>query len=649
MIAFIKPLAPLYSTLSNVRLVLDATGLRDNTNNAYGECSAGVVQEWHGVSPGSLSTQFAATAASGFFGVVSTHKLQDGYIEFPGKTMFQSQGANTEYDFMSFKSPVSDLKYTVHMVLRVGQNDIPNWIYGLFGNYAGTQGSKGTGTNYDDRISTSRSDGITSSLTKGTAGFIINNNPDDLITPNVPFVYSEETDMSQAAANRRKHYINGVLFAYTAVSASTAVVTSPTNAMEIGNIGNNAGAHFRGWISHVIIQESIESSGTRDAFIASLLPYKNKSNSNYFFTVDESRTYSVYNTLATAGRYYFVQGLLQDPTNPNNLIEFHHNGDVHVEADDKKVSKRTSTDGGRTWTAESDAFDLDGAGTFSCQDGEWGWTSDINRIHGITDWHTTIGVAGGTNQLWYSYSDDGGANWTHTDITSVVPSDGLNGLRAHGNIVEGGDGFIYALIYKTTDEDNGTQTAIYLLRKPTGSSVTWTALNVYGPASAPINESSVQPLDASTLLIVSRNNTTSEWNKFRATSNGTSVVNDGALTVGEALTVASPPLLTKFDVNGTRVIALWTTDKTNAILKVTYGKPSEGDITFDTDTKTTVIDQTQILHYGRVLHRENTINAIAMYALEPNPPTLTENNIITFNCPAYQYYVTKTELAITAH
>lgn len=644
LIARLSPAAPLYSTLGDVRIILDATGLRDNINNDYGQVTAGVAQTWKSISPGITTYDFGADVV-GTAGTKSTLKYQDGYIEFPGQVTMLSQDVVNDFEQMSFASPVGNLKNTIHMVLKIAQEDIPAFYYGLYGTNALSAGNKGSSTLYEDSPQITRSDGLTSTISKGTAGFIIQNVPDNLITPNVPFVYTEETDMSQAAADRRKHYINGVLFAYTGVSASTAVASVPSFVLEIGGNGNNV-APLRGWISHFIWQTRIESSGVRAAFINSLLPFASKSYSNYFYEVDEARVYTVLNTLATAGKYYFVQGLIQPVSNAIHKI--YHEGDVHVEADDKRVRAQTSTDGGRTWGAEFTVYDEDAGGTWSVQDGEWGVETG-GMIYGITDWHTTIGSAGGSHKLLFHYGTDI-TSLTTLDITAVVPADGLNAFRAHGNIFEGGDGFVYGFLYKTTDENDGTQSALYLLRKPVGASTTWTALTVLAPGAAAINESSGQPLDNSTILILSRSNTTGEWNQFIATSNGTSVTNQGAITFGETRTTGSPPLLTKFRIRGTDVIAAWILDKDSATktVKVIYGTcanlVASGLTGWDLDTKFTAYSATPIIHYGRVLHKTNTLNAIGAWALEPNPPTLTENSLISTHMPATQYFVTKTEL-----
>lgn len=643
----VSPAIPLYSTLGNVELSLDATGLKNNTDNGNGVVTDGVVSFWRGISPGSTSLDFFANPV-GPSGESNILKLIDGAVHYGGRTIFRSADGASQYDFLSYRSPATNLKSTVHMVLSVAQDDIPNWHYGLFGNNATSGGNRGSSSWFSDLVTNSKSDGVQTIMGAGGTT-IVTTSPNDLITPNTPFVYTEETDLSQVAADRRKHYINGTLFANTAVSTSTAVVTSPTYVMEIGALGNNA-LPFRGWISHVVMQSRVETAGVRDAFIQSLIPYT-RGRSDLYYHVDESKTYSVYNTYAPAGRYHFVQGLIQDPANPNNIHKIYHNGDQHVEADDKRVSVQSSTDRGRTWGTEFTGYDEDGAGTYAVQDGEWGWES-TGTIHGITDWHTTIGVAGGTHKLLYHYGTDI-TSLTTIDITSIVPADGLNAFRAHGNIIEGGDGFIYACLYKATDEADGTQEANYILRKPVGASTTWTVFTVKAPDGTQISEMSIAALDASTLLVLARNETTKEWSQTIGTSNGSSWTAFADVTFSETLTVASPPLLTTFMENGTKVVAAWISIKEAATkaVKVVYATAPDliasGVSGWDTTTKFTVVTgATQYVHYGRVLHYGNKFNAIGAYALEPNPFTATENSLITFHCPATQYFNTKTALGL---
>lgn len=657
---FIKKPPPNYSVLGNVVVVLDATGLENGKTNSYGTVNSdGVLQDWITIAPGSTTNNFQSNAVGGlggiWFGNISTLKFQDGYIEYPGYVVSTSEDAANIYDFASFNGTFANLDWTVHMVLKIGQDGMENnnWVYSLFGNNAASAGSKGFNTLFEDRASLPRSDGLTSSITRAVGGsFILDGRPDNLITVDEPFVLTVETDNGLAAGDRQKYFINGTQFAHTTTSASTAVVTSPTWQLEIGASGNQT-LPFRGWISHFILQSRVESAGTRNAFIADLMNQLRMVNSTPFYNVDESRTYSVLHTTATAGRYYFVEGLLQSPTDPNKIIKIYHEGNAHLYDVDKKIAQQISTDKGRSWGSESTTYDDDAGGAFAVQNSEWGYSAD-GRLHGISDWHTTIGTTGGTHKLLYHYSDNDGTSYTTSDISSVIPSDGLIAIRSHGNIIEN-NGFIYACLYKQTDEGDFTQSAQYILRKPIGASTTWTAFTVRAIGSDYRNEMSIAALDASTLMVVSRDEATAEWRQYTGTSDGTSWVDNGALTLGETNSVASPPLLSWFNVTsanskGEKMIAIWHLNKTTNEVEVTYGKPADliasGTAGWDTGTKTVVVDDTQIVHYGRVCHFNNTINGIGSFAREPSPFTGLVNTLITFQLPATQYYHVKRELGL---
>jgi hypothetical protein len=640
------PIEPLYSTLGDVDVILDARGLRDNTTNTYGQVTSGVVQVWN-----SLVSAFTWSALPvGSAGEASVLKFQDGYVEFPGYVVLFNNQASSLWNEYSYASPATNIKYTIHAVLKVGQDDHPNWMYGFWGTNGLSGANRGTATDYDDRVLVPNSDGIVTNLTAGGGVTILVGSPDDIVVPNVPFVYTEETDISQAAGDRRKFYINGTLFAYTITSTSTSVVTGPTYTMYIGSVGNKV-FPFRGWISHIIMQTRIESSGVRTAFINSLLPFKNK-RTNYFFNVDESKTYSVYHTLSTAGRYYFGQGLIQNPLTPNTILKIFHDGNVHVYDADKKVAAQKSTDRGRTWGTQFDVYDPDTTGPYAIQDGEWGYDSS-GTVHGIVDSHTAIATAGGTHKLIYITSTDDLTSTTVTDITSQVPADGLVMIRAHGNIIEN-NGFLYACLYKQTEEDDNTNVAIYIMRKPLGAGTTWTFFLVDSAASATtyLNEQSIVALDDSTILMLVRNETTEEYSQYTGTSNGSSWTARADVSFGETFSFGSPPLLSGFNVRVkgvvTRVIAFWIQDRSNGILKVVYATAAEliasGTVAWDLDTKFTVIDDTQAIMYGNVCHMDNTFNAIASFARDPG--TLTENTFVTFHCPATNYYNTIDELGL---
>lgn len=650
------PILPLYSTLTNPEVIIDATGLRYNTTNAYGTVSSvGGVGQIRSITPAPTDRFFAPIVATPT--TSGSVKLIDGFIDFHGGTVFESTDLAGEYDFMSFASPATNVKYTVHMVLKVGIHDIPNLAYGFFGNNGGSTANRGISISYDDRILVPNSDGINALLSAGGGTTIINSSPDDLIVPNVPFVYTVEVDLSQAAANRMKHYINGVQFTHSATSPGTVVVTGPFSPLGIGSTGN-AARPFAGWMSHIIIQSAIESSGVRNAFVQSLIPYT-RQRANYFFNVDQSIVFSTYNTYNPTGRYFFGGGVSRSPIT-GAIIETHHNGDQHVYAADKYVGFRKSLDVARTWGSPGVAIDYDTTGPYAVQSHESGYSAD-GRFHILSDFHTIIATAGGgSHVLLYTYSDDDGSNWTTVDITASLPANGLTMFRAHGAIKEN-NGYLYATLYMQTAEDSNTDTAVYCMRKPIGSSTTWSFFLVASSPSATLylNEAYIEPLDDSTLLCLIRNETSKEYSMSRGTSDGSSWTALEDASFGETYGVGTPPLMSSFYFTNeitkvrTKIIAVWTANRSSnpRNVKVIYGTATaiaaSGYAGFDLDTKTTVYSVAFLtLHYGGICHPYEDMQAIGVFAQEPNPATTLENILLTSHMPTTQYDLVRAELAL---
>jgi hypothetical protein len=644
---------PLYSTLGDIKLILDATGLRDNTSNSYGQVSGGTVQFWKTISPSPLLT-FGADPV-GNPGEASLLKFFDGYIEYPGyvSLAYDNAAGVNYFDFLSFASPATNIKHTITMVMKIGQEEFPNVSYSFLGTNAGTQGAKGDFAAYDDRSGyfggvLNRRNAVGSYMTKGSVPYVISANLDNGFTPNVPFVYTQETNLSLPDIDKRKCYINNVLIPPNTIVGSLAVVTSPTYALQIG-AGGNSQSPLRGWISHVIIQNRTETTAIREEFVKSLLPFKQKQNSTYFYNVDESIVFDPYDTLPGTGRYCYLLGFCSPPSNRNKVVQIFSDGDTSVSAG-KFLAMRTSTDRGRSFGAQVTIQNI--GSPWSSHLGTFGYDA-AGRLHGLTDAHTTIGIAGGGHRLYYHYSDDDGTNWTHTDISSILPVDGMLGLRINGSIFEHA-GFMWACASRNTAEGNNTSAATYLFRKPIGSSVTWTTFTLSAPTGSPLLLfPSLAPLGADSLVAVTQNETTKEWNQRRITSITTTpiVTNDGDITFGESRSGGTPVQLSWFDMNGQRVIACWLNNRDTAgtrTSQVVFGLAvdieANGIAGWNNTTKVTYYTGTQVIQWGRVLHYDNNFNAIASFSREQEPVVNTDNTVICFRCPSHLYYETRRKL-----
>lgn len=642
-----KPRAPLYSTLTSPQLILDATGLRYNTNNTYGTLSSGSVQVWKSIAPAPTSRDFAV-GGTGVGNTGSPGQWIDGFIEFAGAIRYL--GSDTShFNFMSYNATVANLKWTVHLVLKIGKETDPAWVYGLFGNNGSSQGNKGVSVNFEDRGA--RNNGLTTTITKGTAGFIVNCVPDNLITPNVPFVLTIETDMSQAAADRQKFYINDVLFAYTAVSASTAVVTTPTYVLDIGGIGNGA-LNLHGWISHVVIQAAVESSGVRTAFINSLLPYTRKK-ANMTYNVDESKTY-IQTTFLSESIYYLGVSVVRNPVTGNVLCVFGQwTAAGHAWHEDNVVMFRKSTDNTHTFATKAAAFNPGaGRGILDCGF----FYGDDGVGHGFANTYDGSGttITPGTSKIFYFSTGDDGDSWSNQEITNI-PSDGLDATFVYGNGYQS-DGYYFYPVYRLNTAI--TSFAVYVLRWPVGGDISTDLVwKLVYSGTTYRNESTIGRTGTNSHVLIARDESTLEWRQFNTSDNWDNVTDSGDLTFGETNTVAGPCRITSIKVNRHGilydVLACYYPVRGTAILKVIYGLPANvaaGVSGWDTDTKTTIVDDTEIIHYGGVYQIDYgdgngaTFNGFAVYTREV--AASDTSILISFQIPTKDYSKILTDLGI---
>ena len=197
------------------------------------------------------------------------------------------------------------------------------------------------------------------------------------------------------------------------------------------------------------------------------------------------------------------------------------------------------------------------------------------------------------------------------------------------------------------------------MRKPTGSSTTWTFFLVVSSPSATVyyNEAYLEWLDASTLVCLIRNETTKEYSLSRGTSDGSSWTAPEAASFGETYGVGAPPLLSSFYITNentkvrTRCIAAWIakrdgTKNLKRICGTAAAIASSGYAGFDQDTKLTITSGTQTLHYGGICHPFDNLESLGAFALEQNPAIETENSYVISHMPSNDYNVIKTELAL---
>lgn len=643
-----KPRAPLYSTLSNLECILDATGLRTSTDNTYGTLSNNTVQVWKSITPAPTSRDFTeAGTGPGFTG--SPGQWLDGFIQFGGAVRYV-HNLSSVWNFMHYNAVIGNLKWTAHMVLKIGRETNPDWLYGLFGNNASSAGNRGIHVRFEDRPTSSRSKGLATNISKGSAGFILEANPDNLISPNVPFVLTIETDMSQAAADRQKFYIDGVLFAYTTISTSTAVVSGPTYDLEISGIGN-AAFSLHGWISHFILQSTIESSGVRNAFINSLIPFtRNKGNMS--LNVDESRSLAQA-TFLSESIYYLNVAVERNPVTGNILCVFGQwTSAGHSWADGNVAMFRKSTDNAKTFATKATAFDP-GANRGIIDLGFF--YDSTGRGHGFTNTMDGTGTTStaGTSKIFYFYTDDDGTTWNSSQVTT--PVDGLDFTACYGNGYEA-NGYNWFTVYRI--DTGAANSARYILKWAVGSNISTIQWILVESGTTYINEGTIAYLGGQSHVLVCRNESTLEWTQYYTDDDWATNTNQGDLTFGESNTTAGPARISKFKAkrSGILIDVLKCTYPLRGTpnLKAIYALPSaiisSGKAGWISGTKETITTDTEIIHYGGMYHIDfndgngPTYNFFAVYTREV--VASVTSTLISFQGPCNQYSANMSALGI---
>lgn len=636
-----KIVQPDYAGLTNVVFHGRYEGLVNNTNNTFGTVDvSGNVTKLKSVSPHATGVEFDSN------GTAPT--LTTDGIQFGGAGRLRHATAATFNNF-HYRASINDLKWTIHAVVKFGTTDNPDALYGFCGNNGGSTLSKGICLFFDDRSAQSTNNALTIQITRGTSqSFITLAANTNIIKPNQFLDIWIEVDKSQIQEDEINVYINGFRFIVSNRIDSSSMVTTPTYGMEIGGIGNAVGAGIL-TLKEITFMDGIMSDSFRQSFItARMYKYGIAAFPQYVDGLLMSSEWNLVNTFSES-RYYLSNHLGQSPIDSNTIVSIFADGVNHVFDVNKKVSRRISTDKGRTWSSKTTVFDP--GGLYGVQDLGAGYGDD-GRLHVFADAHTGFTV-GQSHQLWYLYSDDDGFSWsTPVDITSVVPSDGLLTFRVYSTVIEN-NGVLMCSLHKATDEGSFANSANYVLRS-TDNGANWTTSTIRASAVTFINETQLIALSSTALLAIARNDTTLEWHQFYSSDNGATWTNQGDQSFGgESLTTYGGPVrLRKFQINGNDVIVCYFIDRTRDLFKAIYATPADliasGASGWDIGTKFTIHQGSgEHLHYGDVCHYDNDFKALAMYVIDTYPTVGgTENELYTIDVPTFHYPFVKSALGL---
>lgn len=619
--------APNYALLSNVDCVLDATGLRVGRTNSYGETnSAGTLTTWQGISPGDATRDFSPASITGGSVFVRLRNYNGVYVlATNGDGSIRCNDAASTFDYLSYNATFANLKWTVHMVARIGWGADPGDFYGIMGNNGSSQSQKGIYEGYDQRplVGSGPTHMLRTAITKGTTGFISTSNDNNKITPNQWHVYTWTFDGSLSAADRQKFYVDGTNVPITVTSSSTAVVTTPTRVFEIFNVGNNT-LIGPGEVSHVIFQSGVESDGTRDAFVATLMPFVNH------LTASLPHATEVYQTTQNDGtKYFFPNFIGEDPTTPGTIMKVYRMSLAHITDATGALYYERSTDWGRTWSAPATFYDPDGASPLGVG-GACGGYDATGRLWIFCEVRTTNAA----DMLPYTgkmiYTDDNAATSpTVTDVTANLASMATETqIGVRGNIIVTASGRLMLPYYLQNPATTSSSNHV-LVSDDDGA--TWQTIQVRASSGTYRNEGAlVEVTNGSTTRIINqvRDEVTGEWHVYSSTDDGDNWTDDGAQTLGETFTTAHPVTFSKFMVNGTSVVCVMYSDRSSASnLRAIYQKESSlasAPLTWDLDTKITLWGE--VLGYGLMFHPYNSLRAIGLFY---SGTSTTENKLVT--------------------
>lgn len=626
-------------TAANIQLVLTSTGLIGGTNRFGTVGATGNITTWSGIRPGVTGRDFAG------FGNLVKRETANGIavIGVSDKGTIRSSSSAATWDFMSHNAVFANIKWTVHMLCRIGFGTQPGDFLEFFGNNGRSQFSKGVAVYGLDINGFDMN--LAHAITKGTSGAISTSADNNQIVGNEWAVYTFTFDGALAASLRFKAYKNKVQLTTTVTSASTTTVATPAFALEFFGAGNQTAGVKSCQVSHIVIQNIVESIPTQDAFIDSLEPYRLALNAN---PNNQFHPYSLRKDDGT--KYYQGVKICQNPVTPSTVVKIFTVTSNHVQppGDIATIYIQKSTDYGRTFGAEA-VFYNTGSGTVSSGDMGGGYDS-LGRLWMFVGTLTLTGIGLVPYGQLVIHSDDDGATTVVTDITSIMPADGLTAWNPHGQLIETSTGRLLFQVFKYT-AGSAAQSANYCFFSDDRS--TWGIKTIRAIGTEYRNEAGaflVSDGVTEKIIIYLRDDDTNEWHVYSSTDDGDTFVDDGAETLGVTLVNAGPVCFEKYVSNGSGVVVGYfaTRDVEPYTFKAIYGLAGSfvaNSHAFDVGTLIDIMPSAGY-HYSSVCHPTNSLFAIGLSCREPNPLTNTENDLVTFFMPTWQEGLIKQELGV---
>lgn len=355
---------------------------------------------------------------------------------------------------------------------------------------------------------------------------------------------------------------------------------------------------------------------------------------------DDTKTYSLQSTL-DEGRYYLCSTLHQSPKVRSVGLNVWQDGVHHMDDAGKKAVFRKTTDLFLTYGAKTTFYDPTD-GDMQVQSLSVGYSNN-GRFHALIQVQDSVGVAGGTQELRYMYSDDD-LTTVSSPVTITLPVTSLNAFRMHDIVIDLGNGVMLAPCYFFSDEGDLSQSERYVV-KTTDGGANWAFILVEGPTSTYINEGSLLAVTNNIIYYMCREDSSSNpsFYCYKSTDQGNTWVNLGFFGTTVTKTGGDPPALRKFRAdNGKWYAVMYFSARSLDRLYAIYGRLDNGVDgglgLFNLSTVTILrIDPVNYLHYGDFIHYNNNMNARGAWPREVSTVPLEDNEMIYFENVTTQY------------
>ncbi|HMG94369.1 MAG TPA: sialidase family protein [Chryseolinea sp.] len=607
------PAVPNYGALTGAD-VFDATGLRVNSTNANGTVDVnGNVTVWKSLI--NSGKTFAGINSKGNANLVLDKIKRGNVVLNRGAGIFRQASAvqsRTDFSYLWFHaSGYASMRWTVHCLARWGMSDGYGNIVPIIANNRGGNGTRpGVMLYQADRLAGASNDKSVIIITKNSAGNINTVSENGVIPSGVWGVVTIEMDGSLGATNSLKLYYNGVAQTIVNSSSSTSVNITNLDALEIMGLGDSAFTLESVFMSHLIIQNVVESAGVRGTIISELQAWAT------YFNAENARpsTSGQLNKAVEEGRYYLTTKIIQDVVDDNKLCALFTNGTSAGVDTAKRLSMVKSTDYGKTWGVIATVSDPAGNDFLASQSAG---VTPANKYVCVYATRDLVPVC----KLWYTYSTDQGATWqTPVDISSVIPSDGLAFIQVETQVIVN-NGRIMFTLDKQTSNVSTAQSANYLIYSD-DDGATWNSITIRAPHADYVTEASMVHLGGNDLYLLIGSYADNQWRNWTSGNNGTSWTYNGLIdfdTTGSGID-STPSTLHKFKINNTEIVAFYYYVHTTFVYRVAYALASEC-LTNPLGAWPDSLKQVRINQFfmhGDFCHFNDSIEAIYVSPLQPD-------------------------------